>query len=189
MRLHLIPALLMATTFVASAPARADYQMTVTLNGAQERPTPVATPGTGVGSVFLNEADRTLTINLSSRDLTSDITGAHIHLVAPGTPDPTNAVGPVVFNIIARSGLTAPLIGSASSFAFPTTVFTNLTPAQITAFFEGRAYFNIHTQNFPAGEIRGNLAAVPEPSSLDLSASGAAGLLILARRRRRATAS
>ncbi len=189
MRLHLIPALLLATTVVASAPTRADYQMSVTLNGAQERPTPVATSGTGLGSVFLSEADRTLTINLSSRNLTSDITGAHIHLVAPGTPDPTNAVGPIVFDILARSGLTAPLVGSASSFAFPTTVFNNLTSGQIAAFFEGRAYFNIHTQNFRAGEIRGNLAAVPEPSSLVLSATGATGLLILARRRRGASAS
>jgi hypothetical protein len=47
----------------------------------------------------------------------------------------------------------------------------------------GRSYFNVHSQAFPGGEIRGFLMAVPEPGSLALFGIGAACLLMLQRRR------
>jgi hypothetical protein len=40
----------------------------------------------------------------------------------------------------------------------------------------GRAYFNIHTMAYPAGEIRGFLAAVPEPTALALLGLGLGAL-------------
>src|SRR5205807_609669 len=43
----------------------------------------------------------------------------------------------------------------------------------------GTSYLNIHTTNLPTGEIRGFLVSAPEPSSLILFASGAAGLALL----------
>ena len=36
----------------------------------------------------------------------------------------------------------------------------------------GEAYFNIHTSVFPGGEIRGDIQAVPEPSTVTLMALG-----------------
>jgi hypothetical protein len=45
---------------------------------------------------------------------------------------------------------------------------------------QGKAYWNIHTQAFPGGEIRGFLQPVPEPASLALIGFGT--LLILRRR-------
>ena len=60
-------------------------------------------------------------------------------------------------------------------------------PAQFVARTSGTglgvAYFNIHTTNFPGGEIRGNIAPVPEPSSLVLVALGMS--CFIARRRKR----
>ena len=50
----------------------------------------------------------------------------------------------------------------------------------------GRAYVNIHNATFPGGEIRSNVAVVtPEPTTFALAAAGAAGVGLVARRRRR----
>lgn len=54
------------------------------------------------------------------------------------------------------------------------------------AFFEDKYYFNLHTAAFPAGEIRGQVEPVPEPSSvvgtLAFAALGAGSALKLRRK-------
>jgi hypothetical protein len=50
----------------------------------------------------------------------------------------------------------------------------------------GRTYFNIHTNQFPGGEIRGTLLATPEPGTLLLLAAGLAGVGVRTRTRRHA---
>ena len=56
----------------------------------------------------------------------------------------------------------------------------------------GNAYFNIHTSNFPGGEIRGQIGAagVPEPASwgLMIGGFGVVGGALRSRRRTVATA-
>jgi hypothetical protein len=42
----------------------------------------------------------------------------------------------------------------------------------------GQTYFNIHTTNNPGGEIRGQLAATPEPATFVLAWLALAGLAI-----------
>jgi hypothetical protein len=52
----------------------------------------------------------------------------------------------------------------------------------------GDTYFNIHTNVFPGGEIRGFLAAVPEPSTWAMMILGFAGVGFMAYRRRNQSA-
>ena len=49
----------------------------------------------------------------------------------------------------------------------------------------GRGYFNVHTNLFPAGEIRGFLRPVPEPGALVLLGLGLLAVAITLRRRSR----
>lgn len=51
---------------------------------------------------------------------------------------------------------------------------------------QGRAYLNIHSTQFPGGEIRGFLQPVPEPATILLLGSGLAGIASLVRRKRTA---
>ena len=57
--------------------------------------------------------------------------------------------------------------------------------ALLTGLEGGLTYFNIHTQAFPGGEIRGQLQPIPEPATLILLGTGVAGIAAKVRKRRK----
>jgi hypothetical protein len=143
----------------------------VVLDGLGENP-PNGSPGTGLATVVLDDIADTLTVDLSFNNLTTGATAAHIHLPAlPGM----NA--PIVFPFTLGSAL------GQTSGSIPQQFFSSVTPLQITALEGGLAYVNVHTSLFPAGEIRGQIAAVPEPSTVALLVAGLGGLFFARRRR------
>jgi hypothetical protein len=159
---------------------------TATLNGAQERPTPVATPATGTGIVTL--LANSISVNLSVTGLTTPVTVFHIHRGGP------EEVGPVVLDLETATGIGSITTGfdaatNSYSLLINKTYTDTGTAVSITDLINGFKagnpyYFNVHTTNFPGGEVRGNLA-IPEPGTLALVAGASLPLLGLARRRRR----
>jgi Cu/Zn superoxide dismutase len=117
-------------------------QMSATMDGASERPTPVATPGTGTAT-FSRTAPNQLSYTYSYQNLTSGVNNAHIHEAPPTT------AGPVVIPLTINAGTTSGTVNDTAT-ADPTLL------DRICAN-PGGFYINVHTDNFPAGEIRGQL--------------------------------
>lgn len=122
-----------------------------TLNGANSVPANGST-ATGTYTVTVDDVLNTVSVSLTFSGLTGGpASAAHIHCCVAA-----NANGPVVI----------PFTGfpSATSGTYSNT-FTGISVANITGINSGLAYINIHNAVFPGGEIRGQIAGVPEPAT------------------------
>lgn len=116
-------------------------------------------------------------------DLTGAATAGHIHGITT-----SNAPASYLENAGVQIGLNA--LGGWSSSAtnggFSGTVSLNGT--QATALMNGQLYINVHTATNSGGEIRGQLIAVPEPSTYALIFAAVALVGVIWQRRHRAAA-
>jgi hypothetical protein len=165
------------------------------LDGPSESP-PNTSAGTGFAQVTLDLALHTLQIDVTFSGLTGTTSAAHIH--APTTTPLTGTAGVatqtpyfVGFPIGVTSGSYSHLFDTLDNATWNGSYITanGGTAAGAEAAFsqalnEGRAYFNIHTDVFPGGEIRGFLV-VPEPTTFSLIAIGGMAVLFAARKARR----
>ena len=112
-------------------------QLTATMTGTAEKPTPNASTATGAFVGVIDPATRVLSYTVTYSGLNP--TMGHLHRV-----NAANGTGPVE---IPFPSLASPIIG--------TTTLT--TASRVDSLFNGFYYANLHTTAFPAGEIRGDI--------------------------------
>jgi hypothetical protein len=171
-----LTALVMLLLF-GSASRAVPLAVVTDLSGSAEAP-PNASPGTGAAEVDFDLLAHTLHVQLTFVDLLGTTSASHIHccVAPPGTAGVATAT-PTFPGF--------PLGVTAGSYdrTFDTLDLATYNPAFVSAhggtaagaeaalfagIDEGNAYLNVHTDLFPGGEIRGFLAAAPEPGSLAL---------------------
>ncbi|AII50398.1 hypothetical protein N008_00175 [Hymenobacter sp. APR13] len=134
--------------------AREGY--TFSLNGAQERPNPVATGGYGSGFVSMDRDQSNVHFSMAWGSLSGPVTVGHFHSAL------RTQAGPVVFDLAPFFGPSGGAAISAEGFWQPT---GNAGPNATRPFTARRAlqfrrdsiYVNIHTAANPGGEIRGQV--------------------------------
>ncbi|HWJ31859.1 MAG TPA: CHRD domain-containing protein [Gaiellaceae bacterium] len=122
---------LAGVAYAASGPV----MIGTTLTAAADHATASHGKGTFTGDI----TGRKLKFTLKFSGLTGPASAAHIHMGAKGVS------GPVV----------VPLCGPCKS---PLSKTVSLSASVISAIKKGKAYVNVHTAKYPAGEIRGQLA-------------------------------
>lgn len=192
---------LAAAVAACATAAQADvWQFTAHLTPTQEVP-PTASDAHGLAALFYDDQgttsqlDDTYSLTLSVFDLTGPAIGMHIHgAAAPGENAPVRvdlSVAPFVhWNV----GGTLLLGGDAIPVAMvPDTPPGETNPGYPAMSFldmldGGLAYVNVHTPNYPGGEVRGQFMAVsspvPEPAGYALMLAGLGVLLWRGRARR-----
>jgi hypothetical protein len=135
--------------------------MTATLSPGEETPLPgILSGAVGTATVSVDATNQEIAVTLALFNFATGTTAGHIHV------GPRGIAGPVVINFPIPTGRTGDLpltfrVGSAAFVARPEIGINTMTDA-IQAIVGGNAYVNIHTSQYPAGEIRGQLSVIPE---------------------------
>jgi len=115
----------------------AQIVFTVALNAANESSTDTS-HATATGWAILSGDRTTLAYNITYAHLTSKFSGSHFHLGFTGVNGPV--IKPIQFSGNSASG-----------------TWTSLPDSVVADLLNGQIYINIHSSNYPGGEIRGQV--------------------------------
>ena len=181
----------------AALPAAAhDAQYRATLTGTAEIPSN-ASPATGNALITVDFDTLMMDVQISFAGLIGTTTASHIHCC---TTTPGSANVGVATTLPTFTGFPSGVTSGNYDHVFDMSLASSYNPAFVTAqgsvsnafnalvagMETGNAYLNIHTTQFPGGEIRGLVTQVPEPETYALMAVGLGVLGLVARRRRTA---
>ncbi len=187
---YLVSMIAAAGVSAMGVPASAATLFSTTLSSANET-VPNPSTATGSGTLLLSTSQTSIDVFLNWAGLTGPATGGHVHCCAF-----QGANAPVAIDF----GPSATATGSLTR-TYDLTLLATYTTAFVTAsggtaagaqaafvagLLGGKAYYNVHTQTNPGGEIRGQLAAtaVPEAATWGMMIAGM-GITGAALRRRR----
>jgi MYXO-CTERM domain-containing protein len=139
MKTHLFLGVTLTALLVTGAASATKKTFTATLNGANERPDPVTTDGTGTAVFTVDDAAKTICGTVTYANLSAPPNAMHIHDGDANTP----------------SGAVVQAIDTGVS---PLKVnLTAVATAKLSKILSSPTYFNVHTEAAPGGEIRGQL--------------------------------
>ena len=119
------------------------YALSGSAAGSKEIPSNTTT-GTATLSGSYNKATNALSYTITWAGLTGNISAAHFH----GPATATETASPILDITIGTNGTS----GSVTSTATVTDAFEN-------ALLDGKIYYNLHTAQYPNGEIRSQVSA------------------------------
>ncbi len=172
--------------FAPSQASAAIITYVAVLSGANEVP-PTGSPATGNAMLTLNGDILTVSETFSGL-VGGSAAAAHIHCCAlPGSnaavavpfvsfPNATSGTYNQPFDLTLLATYNSTFVTANGGTA------ASAEAALIAGLNSGLAYVNIHDAQFPGGEIRGQLQAVPEPSSWGLVGLAVSGLLFRRKR-------
>lgn len=172
-----------------------EFTYSALLSGTAVSP-PNGSAGTGIAVVTLDLDLVTMRVEVTFGNLTGTVTSSHVHGVTavagagnaiaatelptlPGFPlGVTSGVYDQTIDLTVASSYNPAFIAASGG------TVSDALNAVIFGMADGKMYLDIETTAFPEGEIRGFLTAVPEPGTVMLLGSVAAGAGVVAWRRR-----
>jgi hypothetical protein len=153
--------------------------------------------GTGFAVVTIN--GNMMEVQVTFSGLTTGTTASHIHCC---TPVPGSGTAGVATTTPTFPGFPLGVMAGTYDDTFDLTASSTYNPAFVTAqgsvanaeaallagLSTDKTYLNIHTSQFPGGEILGFLTPTPLPGALGLFAAGLGTMGLLGWRRKRKTA-